>query len=89
MSQEFYHYIYKGMLEKHQQNIQTRIEKGQNAFDIKQEAIEKLGLDEVKNYRQNKLQQELKIWKQEINQLKKVVPNLYPIIMLQVKSHDN
>ena len=89
ISQEFYHHVYKGMLEKHQQNIQTRIEKGQYAFDIKQEAIEKLGLDEVKNYRQNKLQQELKIWKQEINQLKKVVPNLYPIIMLQVKSHDN
>ena len=85
ISQRNYHHVYKGMLEKHRQDIQIRIEKGQHIFNIKQAAIEKLGLEEVRNYRLKKLQQERIIWEQEIDQLEKVVPNLYPIVILQVK----
>ena len=89
ISQSNYRHVYDSMLEKHRQDIKTRIEKGQYAFDIKQSAIEKLGLEEVKDYRGKKLHHERMVWEQEIDQLRNVVPNLYPIVILQVKGSDD
>ena len=44
----------------------------------------KLGLEEVKNYRLKKLDNEKKIWEDELNALRQIIPDIKPLIIMKI-----
>jgi len=77
---------YKALQSHHFRTLEKEELRGKQAFETRQKAIMKLGLEEVKNYRLKKLAQERENWEKELHFLREVIPDIRPLIILKVES---
>jgi len=76
-------------LKKHHLNALDKEEtRGTQAFQTRQKAILKLGLEEVKSYRLKKLDDEREVWDRELNALREIVPDIKPLIIMKIDARD-
>jgi len=75
---------YNSLLKDHEKQVSEEVRRGQIYFDAKLSSINQLGLDEVREYRIKKFKEEKKEWEESIDNLKNVVPDINPIILLKV-----
>ena len=60
-------------------------DKAEYGFKAREQAIERIGLSEVKEFRLNKLKQEKALWLQDYAERQKIKPELNALLVLRVK----
>jgi hypothetical protein len=67
-----------------QQRIARERERGDFAFAARRRAVERIGLPEVRNFRLARLEQEERIWRDQLAGQARVVPELMAITLVRV-----
>ncbi len=75
---------YKALQSHHLNVLNKEEERGNYAFQTREKAIMKLGLEEVKSYRIKKLNDEKIIWEDELNALKQIIPDIKPLLVVKI-----
>lgn len=76
---------FKEISDKKQNRLKRDREKGQYAFDVRKDAINRIGLPEVRRHRMIRLLEEEREWETELSKQEKVLPELHPVILLRVE----
>jgi len=76
--------IFIELKEKHLKSLKDIKEKSEHGFQARQKAIDRIGLPEVKTFRQVKLDQEIEEWKCSFNESKQITPELTALLILSV-----
>jgi hypothetical protein len=71
---------------RHKQQLKREQEKGQYAFQVRREALGRLGLPEVRQHRLKRLDEEERAWAAELRKREQVLPELQPVIVLRVEA---
>ena len=74
------------LFSRHQQRLKREKEKGRYAFQVRREALYRIGLPEVRQHRLKKLEEEEKAWAEELRKREQVLPELQPIILARVEA---
>lgn len=74
------------LLARHRQRLKQEQEKGQYAFQVRREALGRLGLPEVRRHRLKRLEEEERAWEAELGKREQVLPELQPVIVLRVEA---
>ena len=72
--------------EQHKQRIKRERQKGQYAFQVRREAIGRLGLPEVQQYRLKRLDEEEQAWAAALSAREHILPDLQPVIILRIEA---
>ena len=70
---------------RHQQRLKREQEKGRYAFEVRREALNRIGLPEVRQHRLKRLDEEQKAWAEELRKREQVLPELQPVVFLRVE----
>ena len=68
----------------HDQRIEREQRKGEQAFEARERAIRRVGLEQVKQYRMKELAKEREHWRRRLDELKHATPNLSPVLMVRI-----
>jgi hypothetical protein len=71
---------------RHQQRLKREREKGQYAFQVRRDALNRIGLLEVRQHRFKRLEEEKRTWADELRKREQVLPELRPIVLLRVEA---
>jgi SNF2 family DNA or RNA helicase len=71
---------------RHQQRLKREQEKGCYAFRVRREALNRIGLPEVRQHRLKRLDEEEKAWAEDLRKREQVLPELQPVILLRVEA---
>ncbi|MGE3406424.1 MAG: DEAD/DEAH box helicase [Pirellulales bacterium] len=71
---------------RHQQRLKREQDKGQYAFQVRREALGRLGLPEVRQHRLKRLDEEERTWAAELRKRERILPELQPVILLRVEA---
>jgi superfamily II DNA or RNA helicase len=71
---------------RHQQRLKREQEKGHYALHVRREALNRIGLPEVRQYRLKRLEEEEKAWAEELRKREHVLPELQPVVLLRVEA---
>jgi superfamily II DNA or RNA helicase len=70
---------------RHQKRLKREQEKGQSAFQVRRDALARIGLSEVRQHRLERLDHEVRAWAEELRKRERILPELQPIIILRVE----
>jgi hypothetical protein len=70
---------------RHQQRLKREQEKGRYAFQVRREALNRIGLPEVRQHRLKRLDEEEKAWAEELRKREQVLPELQAVALLRVE----
>jgi hypothetical protein len=76
---------FRELQSRHQQRLKREQEKGAYAFQVRREALNRLGLPEVRQHRLKRLDEEERAWAAELRKREQILPELHPIIILRVE----
>ena len=79
--------IYEELVEAHRERLSQAQSKKEHAFMARRKMIERIGLPEVRSYRLTRLDQEEKIWRDQLDQQAKTSPELIPLMIIYVKGN--
>jgi hypothetical protein len=82
LGEDAFHDLYA----RHQQRLKREQEKGQYAFQVRREALGRLGLPEVLQHRLKRLDEEERAWAAELRKREQILPELQPVILLRVEA---
>ena len=71
---------------RHQRRLGREQEKGQYAFQVRRQALARIGLNEVRQHRLNWLAEEERAWSAGLGLDKSVLPELQPVVIIRVES---
>jgi hypothetical protein len=71
---------------RHQQRLKREQEKGRYAFQVRREALNRIGLPEVRQHRLKRLEEEERAWAEELRKREQVLPELQPVVLLRVEA---
>lgn len=71
---------------RHKQRLKREQEKGLYAFHVRREALNRIGLPEVRQHRLKRLADEEMAWAEEIRKRERVLPELQPVVFLRVEA---
>jgi GTPase SAR1 family protein len=80
--------LFRELHTKHQEGIHQEREKGRYAFHVRRQALNRIGLPEVRQFRIKKLDEEERDWNAALEQREHVFPELQPICILFVEACD-
>ena len=80
--------LFKSLHTKHEQRLGSEKEKGRYAFHVRRQALNRIGLPEVRQHRIKRLEEEERVWEANLRQQEQVFPDLQPIIVLRVEAND-
>ncbi|GAX61717.1 superfamily II DNA/RNA helicase, SNF2 family [Candidatus Scalindua japonica] len=76
--------IFSELMQEHSTALDKESERAEYAFEYRRKSIEKLGLAEVKNYRNKKLDEEISTCQRDIKLARNVIPDLRPLLIMKV-----
>ncbi len=76
--------LFESLQGEHNEAISAEEERAQYFFTVREKAIERVGLAEVRNYRLAKLATEKKEWQQEIESARQIIPEIRPLLLLGI-----
>jgi hypothetical protein len=82
LGEDAFHDLYA----RHQQRLKREQEKGSYAFQVRREALGRLGLPEVRQHRLKRLDEEERAWAAELRKREQILPELQPVILLRVEA---
>jgi hypothetical protein len=71
---------------RHNQRLKREQDKGQYAFQVRQDALNRIGLPEVRQHRLRKLEEEQRAWEAELRKRDQVLPELQPVTVLRLEA---
>jgi superfamily II DNA or RNA helicase len=71
---------------RYKQRLKREQEKGRYAFQVRQDALNRIGLPEVRQHRLKRLAEEEKAWAHELRDREQVLPELQAVILLRVEA---
>ena len=77
--------LFQSLRTKHEQRLAGEREKGRYAFHVRRQALNRIGLAEVRQHRVKRLDEEERAWDAALRQQEQVFPELQPIVVLQVE----
>ncbi|WP_222436134.1 DEAD/DEAH box helicase [Rubripirellula reticaptiva] len=80
--------LFRELHTKHQEGLHHEREKGRYAFHVRRQALNRIGLPEVRQFRIKKLDEEEQAWTAALQQREHVFPELQPICILFVEAFD-
>ncbi len=80
--EDAFHELHAG----HQKRLKREQEKGQYAFQVRRDALNRIGLPEVRQHRIKRLEEEERAWADELPKREQVLPELQPVILLRVEA---
>lgn len=66
------------------QQLDRERDKGEYAFAARRRAIERIGLQQVRDYRVSQLAQKEKAWREQLEQAAEVSPELVPLLLIRI-----
>ena len=78
--------LFRELYTKHQEGIHNEREKGRYAFHVRRQALTRIGLPEVRQFRLKRLEEEERDWTTALQQREQVFPELQPICILVVEA---
>lgn len=76
--------LFESLQGEHNEAISREEERAQYFFTVREKAIDRVGLAEVRNYRLAKLATEKKEWQQEIESARQIIPEIRPLLLLGI-----
>lgn len=76
--------LFDKLQQEHISAIEHEETRGSHAFEARRKAIERVGLPEVRKYRLNMCISEENEWKQELETAKQTVPEIKPLLLMQI-----
>lgn len=77
--------VFDSMFAQCSEDLSDQSEKGEFSFTARRRAIERVGLPEVRNYRNKQLDEEYQCWKRELEIRKRVYPELSLHLIFEIK----
>jgi SNF2 family DNA or RNA helicase len=77
---------FRELYARHQRRLKREQEKGGYAFQVRREALNRIGLPEVRQHRLKRLEEQEKAWAEELRRREQVLPELQPVILLRVEA---
>lgn len=71
---------------RHVQRVKREHAKGEYAFQMRREALTRIGLPEVRKHRLKRLDDEERAWAEELRKQDRVLPQLQPVLILRVEA---
>lgn len=68
----------------HTLRVERELRKGQQAFEARERAIRRVGLEQVRRYRLRELTREREHWQRRMDELKQATPDLAPVLMVRI-----
>ncbi len=78
--------LFEALKQKHMALIIREEERGKTAFEYRRKAIERIGLPEVRQYRQAKCDAEELRWKKQLKSAREIIPELRPLLIIAIVS---
>lgn len=75
---------FAALTQAHLQSIERESVRGELSFTKRREAIDKVGLPEVKHFRSEKCREEETLWRGELSAAKQIVPDVRLLLVLQI-----
>lgn len=76
--------LFDSLQQEHRSSITREEERGMHAFESRRKAIDRVGLPEVRQYRQTKCDLEEKEWRNELEMAKQIVPEIRPLLIIRI-----
>lgn len=76
--------VFSDLKDEHMQQIQKEKYRAEIFFSSRKRAIDKIGLPQVRNFRQKELQSGAELWERQIKKAELIIPNLKPLIIIQI-----
>ncbi len=80
--------LFRELNGKHEEGIRNERDKGRYAFQVRRQALNRIGLPEVRQFRIKKLDEEEQSWNKALEQREHVFPELQPVCILHVEAFD-
>jgi len=80
--------LFQELHTKHRERIRHEREKGRYAFRVRRQALNRIGLPEVRQFRLKRLEEEERTWENNLVQQEQVFPELQPVVVLRVEATD-
>ena len=80
--------LFRELNGKHEEGVRNEREKGRYAFQVRRQALNRIGLPEVRQFRIKKLDEEEQAWNVALEQREHVFPELQPVCILHVEAFD-
>jgi hypothetical protein len=77
--------LFEELKKSHDSSISREKNRGAIAFAARRNAIEKVGLPEVRQYRLNRCEEEELEWKSELESARQVVPEMRPLLLMKIE----
>jgi hypothetical protein len=87
VAQEHGKTIYDDLIQEHRTRMIREREKGEYAFAARRRIMERVGLSQVRNHRLALLDQEVKIFNEQLDQKAKTYPDISPLLVIRVEGN--
>ena len=87
VAQEHGKAIYDDLLQEHRTRMIREREKGEYAFAARRRMIGRIGLSQVRNHRLALLNQEEKIFNEQLDQKNRIYPDMSPLLVIRVEGN--
>jgi hypothetical protein len=77
--------FYRELMSRHNEFVKQKKENGEYSFSARRHAAERIGLPEVKNFRLAQIQKEEHAWKQDLDRMNAITPELTCHIIVKCK----
>ena len=78
--------LFDSLQQAHLNSLTREEERGQVAFASRRQAIERVGLQEVRQFRLSRCDAEESDWRQELRSARQIVPEIRPLLLLRIMS---
>ncbi len=80
--------LFRELHTKRRQWLRDEREKGRYAFQVRRQALSRIGLAEVRQFRIRRLDAEEQAWEADLERRERVFPELQPLVILRVEATD-
>jgi hypothetical protein len=80
--------LFEDLVGKRTERLRLERQKGEYAFRVRQEALNRIGLPEVRDYRLRRLEEEQRRWEASLRRRESVFPELRAVLALRVEPSD-
>lgn len=76
--------LFSELIQEHSNSLDKESERAKYAFEYRRKANERIGLAEVKNYRNRKLEEDISAWQRDLKLARQVIPELRPLLIMKI-----
>lgn len=77
---------YRDLYERHQSQLKREREKGEYAFQMRRDALNRVGLSQVRQHRLRLLEEDVRVWTEALRKREQIMPELLPVLILRVEA---